>query len=173
MKRNAAVSAPNARLPMVNGVGPSCVSLPAGPWKTVMEFFSERYPQVELATWTARMSKGEVVDEAGLRIDSESAYRTGACIFYYRELESENPIPFSERVIYHDEHILAADKPHFLPVIPAGRFLQETLLTRLRNQHKLEHLVPLHRLDRATAGVVLFSVNPETRGLYTTLFQDR
>ena len=138
-----------------------------------MEFFSERYPRVELATWTARMSKGEVVDEAGVRIDSESAYRTGACIFYYRELESENPVPFREQIIHQDEHILVADKPHFLPVIPAGRFLHETLLTRLRNQHQLENLVPLHRLDRATAGVVLFSVNPKSRGLYTSLFQER
>ena len=172
MKRGAALLAVNP-LPMVNGVGPSCVSLPAGSWKTVMEFFKERYPQVELATWTDRMAKGEVVDESGVRIDSESPYRIGACIFYYRELKRETSVPFRERVIYQDEHILVADKPHFLPVIPAGRFLRETLLTRLRNERQLETLVPLHRLDRATAGVVLFSVNPKTRGLYTSLFQDR
>ena len=173
MKRSAAISKTTLRLPMVNGVGPSCVSLPAGSWKTVMEFFSEKFPRVELTTWTLRMLKGEVVDEMGMRIDSESAYRIGARIFYYRELESENPVPFLERVIYQDEHILVADKPHFLPVTPAGRFLHETLLTRLRNKRKLKDLVPLHRLDRETAGVVLFSVNSKTRGLYTSLFKDR
>ena len=138
-----------------------------------MDFFKEKYPRVDSATWTARMSKGEVVDEAGLRLNSASAYRTGACIFYYRELVSEKPIPFLERVIYQDEHILVVDKPHFLPVIPAGRFLHETLLIRLRKQGLLEELVPLHRLDRETAGVVLFSLNPKTRGLYSSLFQDR
>jgi tRNA pseudouridine32 synthase/23S rRNA pseudouridine746 synthase len=119
------------------------------------------------------MSKGLVVDETGLRLDSKSAYRMGACVFYYRELISEKPIPFVERVIYQDEHILVADKPHFLPVTPSGRFLQETLLVRLRNQFNIEDLVPLHRLDRETAGIVLFSVNPKTRGLYGSLFQER
>lgn len=158
---------------MVDGVGPSCVTLPAGPWKTVLDFFKERYPQVDIETWTERMSQGQVVDETGLRLNAKSAYRSGASIFYYRELPNEKPIPFLERVIYQDEHILVADKPHFLPVIPSGRFLQETLLVRLRNQFKLEDLVPLHRLDRETAGVVLFSVNPKTRGLYGSLFQER
>jgi tRNA pseudouridine32 synthase / 23S rRNA pseudouridine746 synthase len=138
-----------------------------------MDFFRERYPRVDVATWTARMSKGEVVDETGLRLNSGSPYRMGSRIFYYRELASETPIPFLERVIYQDEHILVADKPHFLPVIPSGRFLQETLLIRLRKKCRLEDIVPLHRLDRETAGVVLFSINPKTRGLYSSLFQDR
>ena len=162
-----------APLPIVEGVGPSCVKLRAGPWKTVIEFFKERYPRVDLATWTARMAKGEVVDETGMLIDSASAYRIGASIFYYRELPAENLIPFHERIIYQDEHILVADKPHFLPVIPSGRFLQETLLVRLRKQFHLDELVPLHRLDRETAGVVLFSVNSKTRSLYTSLFQNQ
>lgn len=138
-----------------------------------MDFFKERYPRVDIETWKARMSNGQVVDETGRCLNPGSTYRIGACIFYYRELADEKPIPFLERVIYQDEHILVADKPHFLPVIPSGRFLQETLLIRLRNQGKLEDLVPIHRLDRETAGVVLFSVNPKTRGLYSLLFQDR
>ena len=160
-------------LPVVEGVGPSCVTLPAGPWETVIDFLKERYPRVDLATWIARMAKGQVVDETGLRLNSGSAYRIGACVFYYRELGKEKPIPFHERVIYQDEHILVADKPHFLPVIPSGRFLQETLLTRLRKHGKHAELVPVHRLDRATAGVVLFSLNSKTRRHYTSLFQDR
>nr|MDQ3322870.1 pseudouridine synthase [Acidobacteriota bacterium] len=102
-----------------------------------------------------------------------SRYRPGACIFYYRELQSEATIPFAESIIYQDEHILAADKPHFLPVIPSGRFLRETLLVRLRAKGNLQHLVPLHRLDRETAGIVLFSVNPLTRGVYAALFNNR
>ena len=76
-------------------------------------------------------------------------------------------------MLYQDEHILVADKPHFLPVIPSGRFLHQTLLVSLRKNHKLQDLVPIHRLDRETAGVVLFSVNPRTRGHYTSLFRNR
>ena len=160
-------------LPVIEGVGPSYQWLPKGAWNTVFDFLRERFPNVEAEAWLSRMAKGEVVDEKGLRLNSESRYRAGACIFYYRELESETKIPFAESIIYQDEHLLVADKPHFLPVIPSGKFLHETLLTRLRKKTNLEQLVPLHRIDRDTAGIVLFSVNPETRGLYAALFNDR
>jgi len=119
------------------------------------------------------MRKGQVVDETGLRLDGGSPYRVGACIFYYREVESETVVPFDEYVLYRDEHILVADKPHFLPVVPAGRFLHETLLVRLKRKGQLDWLVPVHRLDRETAGVVLFSLNPATRGAYVSLFRER
>lgn len=119
------------------------------------------------------MAKGQVLDETGRCVDSETGYRVGACIFYYRELDNEKAIPFEEQVLYRDEHILVADKPHFLPVIPSGKFLRETLLVRLRKRCAIEDLAPMHRLDRETAGVVLFSLNPKTRGHYTSLFRNR
>jgi tRNA pseudouridine32 synthase/23S rRNA pseudouridine746 synthase len=162
----------NAPLPIVEGVGPSCQWLPAGQWKTVLDFFKEQYPHVDATTWKARMAKGEVMDETGRRVEAETVFRAGACIFYYRELENEKTIPFTEQVLYQDEHILVADKPHFLPVIPSGRFLHETLLVRLRKQRAID-LAPIHRLDRETAGVVLFSLNRKTRGHYTSLFRNR
>jgi tRNA pseudouridine32 synthase/23S rRNA pseudouridine746 synthase len=160
-------------LPIVEGVGPSRQWLPEGRWETVLDFLRERFPRMEAAVWLSRMEKGQMLDEAGQRINAGSPYRVGACIFYYRELESEITIPFVESVLYQDEHILVADKPHFLPVIPSGRFLRETLLVRLRKERELEHLVPIHRIDRETAGVVLFSLNPATRGVYASLFHDR
>lgn len=138
-----------------------------------MDFLREHYPQVNPETWIARMEKGQVVDETGRCINPETAFRVGACIFYYREVQNEPNIPFVERVIYQDDHILVADKPHFLPVIPSGRFLHETLLVRLRRRVVPQGLVPIHRLDRETAGVVLFSINPKTRGHYTSLFRNR
>lgn len=160
-------------LPTVAGVGPSCRWLPAGAWKTVLDFLREQYPLVDVETWTMRMAKGAVIDETGRPVDPETAYRVGACIFYYRELVDEKVIPYLEHVLYQDEHILVADKPHFLPVIPSGRFLHQTLLVRLRKNHNLEDLAPIHRLDRETAGVVLFSVNRTTRNHYTSLFRNR
>ncbi|MDQ3804607.1 MAG: pseudouridine synthase [Acidobacteriota bacterium] len=160
-------------LPTVGGVSPSRQRLPPGRWETVLDFLKERHPGVGAETWLARMSKGQVVDEAGRRVRPESPYRAGACIFYYREVEAEIKIPFAERVLYRDEHILVADKPHFLPVVPAGRFLHETLLVRLKKGGAPAGLVPLHRIDRETAGLVLFSLNPATRGLYASLFRER
>lgn len=94
-------------------------------------------------------------------------------IWYYRSLPQEEPIPFQARILHQDEHLIAVDKPHFLPTTPGGRFIQQSALVRLRNQTGIDELVPMHRLDRATAGVILFAVNPQTRGAYQSLFERR
>jgi tRNA pseudouridine32 synthase/23S rRNA pseudouridine746 synthase len=161
-------------LPTVDGVAPSRQTLPAaGRWETVLDFLSERHPSIGAETWAARMRAGRVVDEAGRRLAPESPYRAGACVYYYREPVEETRVPFEEKIIHLDEHILVADKPHFLAVVPAGRFLRETLLVRLKRKTGLNELVPVHRIDRETAGLVVFSVNPRTRGAYASLFQRR
>ncbi len=158
---------------MRSGVSPSYLCLPVGSWPSLLAFLEKRFPDVSLATWISRMNRGEVVDAKGNRLSPDSPYRQGHCIFYYRELEKETPIPFEEKILYQNEHILVADKPHFLPVIPSGRFLHETLLVRLKKKTGLEHLTPIHRIDRETAGIVIFSHNPATRGSYQSLFQKR
>jgi tRNA pseudouridine32 synthase/23S rRNA pseudouridine746 synthase len=95
-------------------------------------------------------------------------------IFYYRELDYvETPIPFQEEILFQDEHLVVVDKPHFLPMIPTGRFLHETLLVRLKKTLGLQDLTPIHRLDRETAGVVVFSSNIASRGAFQSLFQKR
>lgn len=160
-------------LPVVEGVGPSRRRLPAGRWETVLDFLSDEYARVGRDAWRERMERGLVLDEAGRRVTPSSPYRAGACVYYYREPEAERAIPFDERVLHRDEHILVADKPHFLPVVPAGRFLRETLLVRLRRKTGLDCLAPLHRIDRETAGLVVFSANPSTRGAYASLFRER
>lgn len=164
---------PHPSLPHRAGVSPSYVWLPQGNWKTVGEFFLFRFPHVSLMSWENRMSRGEVRDENSFALRLDSPYRVGACIFYYREPAPETPIPFKAEIIYQDDEILIADKPHFLPVTPGGRFLQETLLVRLKNETGIVSLVPLHRLDRETAGLVMFSVNPATRHDWLSLFRDR
>ena len=160
-------------LPVVDGVAPSRQTLPAGVWETVLDFLAERHASVGVETWAARMRKGEVVDETGSCLTPASPYRAGACIFYYREPGAETRVPFEEQILHQDEHLLVADKPHFLPVVPAGRHLRETLLVRLKVRTGAQHLVPVHRIDRETAGVVVFSVDPTTRGAYASLFQRR
>lgn len=160
-------------LPVLEGVAPSRQRLPAGRWETILDFLAERHPRVGAEVWESRMRRGEVADETGLRLTPESPYRAGACVFYYREPGAERSVPFKEHILYSDEHILVADKPHFLPVVPAGRFLRETLLVRLKVRTGAEHLTPLHRIDRETAGVIVFSLDPATRGAYASLFQRR
>jgi len=160
-------------LPMRDGVAPSYLWLQKGAWKTMLEFLLQRFPDVSAEAWCARMARGEVVDETGVAFGEPSPYRWGGRVFYYREIESEPSIPFEEHILFQDQHILVVDKPHFLPVIPGGRFLHETLLVRLKKKHQLHQLSPVHRLDRETAGVMIFSINAHSRGLYQSLFQQR
>lgn len=160
-------------LPLRDGVAPSYFWLQKGPWQTVIDFLVHRYPQIGREVWLDRMQRGEVLDEDGRQLDQSSPYFWGRRLFYYREIEGETPIPFVESILHQDDHILVVDKPHFLPVIPTGRFLHETLLVRLKDRLGLADLTPIHRLDRETAGVMIFSTNPATRGLYQSLFQQR
>lgn len=160
-------------LPLRNGVAPSFVVIPSDYRHPLLNFLVERFPGVASTTWKARMARGEVRDERNSVMQPDSPCRPNAKIYYYRELEAETRIPFDEIILHIDEDLLVVDKPHFLPVTPSGRFLQETLLVRLRQKTGLAHLTPIHRLDRETAGVMLFSHNLATRGIYQSLFQKR
>jgi tRNA pseudouridine32 synthase/23S rRNA pseudouridine746 synthase len=161
-------------LPVRNGVAPSFLWLTETLAGGMLRFLVERFPDVSEQSWAARLARGDVVDAHGNPLSADSHVRQGMRIWYYRELdEPETPVPFEERVLFQDEHLLVADKPHFLPTIPTGRFLQETLLVRLKRKFDLPHLTPIHRLDRETAGVVILSHNPATRGTYQSLFQKR
>jgi tRNA pseudouridine32 synthase/23S rRNA pseudouridine746 synthase len=162
-----------APLPMRDGVAASYLWLPEGQWPDMLTFMVQRYPDVNEASWRERMARGDVVDADGTPLHPASAYRRGMRIFYYRELERETPIPFSEQILFQDEHLVVVDKPHFLPMIPTGRFLHETLLVRLKKTLGEEELTPIHRLDRETAGVVIFSRRQSSRGAYQSMFQKR
>ena len=117
------------------------------------------------------MADGLVADEFGVAVTPERAYRGHMRVYYYRALDDEPRVPFEATVLWQDEHLVVADKPHFLPVTPSGHYLQETLLVRLKNSLGLEGLTPIHRIDRETAGLVLFSVQPEERDAYQALFR--
>jgi len=160
--------------PSRDGVGPSCVGIPGGPWPTLIDFLTERFPNVTRQTWLARLARGDVVDETGQAISLAQAGHapcpSNTRLYYYREVANEAPIPFDEVVLYQDEHLLVVDKPHFLPVVPSGGYLRETVLVRLKRKLGLDDLVPIHRIDRDTAGLVLFSKQPATRAAYSALF---
>lgn len=160
-------------LPPRDGVGASSVGLPAGPWATWLDFFAERFAHVPRADWQARMARGEVVDAQGRPLAADGRYRAQGKAHYYRSLADEPRVPFQARVLFRDAHLLVVDKPHFLAVTPGGRHLQETLLVRLKRTLDLPDLQPLHRIDRETAGLVLFGLRPAERGAYQALFRER
>lgn len=161
------------RPPDRNGVGPSKVALPAGTWHTVFDFLVHHFPTIPADEWQVRMLRGEVIDQAGQVIRPDTAYQPNSLLFYYRDLPDEPRIPFDEVVLYQDDYLVVADKPHFLPVTPAGRYLQETLLVRLKRKLGIDTLAPMHRIDKDTAGLVLFTIQPAMRNLYQMLFRER
>ncbi|MEB0135081.1 pseudouridine synthase [Actimicrobium sp. CCC2.4] len=160
-------------LPVRDGVGASAVALPPGPWPLLLDFLVYQFPAIGRDAWQARMAQGDVLDTAGVALDAQSLYRAHTKVFYFRSLPAEAPIPFDEVVLFRDDTLLVVDKPHFLPVTPAGRYLQQTLLVRLKRKLGIETLAPMHRIDRETAGLVLFTIQPATRAVYQGLFRDR
>jgi tRNA pseudouridine32 synthase/23S rRNA pseudouridine746 synthase len=161
------------RLPPRNGVRASCLQLPPGSWATVLDCLCAHFPAIDRGEWSDRIARGLVADDRARPIDEHTPYRLGMEVQYYREVASEQAIPFDERIVHADTDLVVADKPHFLPVTPGGGHVAETLLARLARRLDNPHLVPLHRLDRMTAGLVMFSANPRTRAAYQALFPAR
>jgi len=160
-------------LPTRDGVGPSCVGLPHGPWPTIAEFLIERFRAITRDAWLERIAAGDVIDEHHIPVTIERRYESPLRVYYYRTLDGEVHIPFEEQVLFQDDQLVVADKPPFLPVTPTGKYLQESLLVRLKRKLQIDDLVPLHRIDRSTSGLVLFSVRRETRGAYQQMFPER
>ena len=165
----------NRPLPVRDGVGPSVIVLPHtdGRWVTMLDFLDEKFPGVERAEIADRMQRGDVCDADGEPVLPNAPYQPHQKLYYYREIVDEPRLPIEEQVVFEDELLVIADKPHFLPVTPGGRFLQQTLLVRLKRRLGIETLAPMHRIDRETAGLVLFTKQPATRGAYQSLFEKR
>jgi tRNA pseudouridine32 synthase / 23S rRNA pseudouridine746 synthase len=154
---------PRPPLPPRDGLGPARLRVHGGP---LGEELTRRFgPEV-----AAKAIAGEVVDRRGAVLDPATVLPAGAVVYLYRELRDEVPVPFDIPVLYQDEDIVVADKPHFLATMPRGRHVAQTALVRLRRELGLDELSPAHRLDRMTAGVLLFTARREVRGAYQTMF---
>jgi len=151
----------------------STVCLPPGNWATVLDCLCEHFQAISREVWLDRFARGRVLDAQGQALALDHPYRQGLRIHYFREVPNEKPIPVLENILHVDEHLVVADKPHFLPVTPTGEYVEQTLLRRLIRRLDNPHLVPLHRIDRHTAGLVLFSANPQSRSAYQQLFPTR
>ncbi|MGL4233979.1 MAG: pseudouridine synthase [Casimicrobium sp.] len=171
---------------MRRGVTPSCVVVPADARLrthasdgTVLDFFLARFGHIHRDEWRARFASHSIffVDR-GQRMISLTGYEplfsfAGMPIFYFRSNADEAKHEGEIHVVYRDRHLIVADKPHGLPVVPSGDYVSETLLARLREQFDLPTLTPIHRIDRDTAGLVVFCIEQETRGAYQSLFRER
>jgi len=152
-----------APLPVRDGLGPTRLRLQGG---NVADEFGRRFGP----DGRAKVLLGEVVDADGAVMDATTTKPAGAVVFLYRELPDEVVVPFGMPVLYRDDDIVVGDKPHFLATMPRGGHVAQTALVRLRRELDLPELSPAHRLDRLTAGVLLFTARRGVRGAYQTLF---
>lgn len=143
-----------------------------GDWLTIREFLVDDQPRIPRHRLEQMFDAGDIVDMSG-PLTSDAPYVPGDAVWFHRDLPVETVVPFDLSIVHRDETLLVIDKPHFLPTIPRGEHILQTALVRLRQQLDLPDLIPAHRLDRVTAGLVLFVVDPALRGAYQTLFQDR
>jgi tRNA pseudouridine32 synthase/23S rRNA pseudouridine746 synthase len=146
--------------------------LDPGP-KTVLEYLITHFPHIQAQTWRERIANGKVTLDDGTTLTTESPYRHGVTVLYSREVEREPAVTVEETILFQDSEILVADKPHGMVVTPSGEHVERSLLSRLQNRTGLKHLAPIHRLDRETAGVVLFTIHAEARARYHQLFSSR
>ena len=161
---------------MRDGVSASRVWLPKdenNEWQTVLDFLVGRFPFISQEILQERMSRGDIVDETGKPFNKETPYQSEVFLFYYREIPDEPEIPFKEKILFKNENFIVVDKPHFIPVTPTGRYVKESLLARIKHHYQIEEISPIHRLDRETAGIVMFTCSAEVRGAYQSLFQKR
>ena len=161
----------NPPLATRDGVAPSCVSLPAGPWPTMLAYLLQRFPAIAESEWRRRMAGRELLDEFGVPVTPERRYQPHIRLYYYRSVAHEACIPFDEVLLFQDAHLVVAHKPHFLPVTAGGQYVQEVLQVRLKRRLKIDTLQPIHRIDRETAGVVVFCVQAHERDAYHALFR--
>ncbi|MCF2128966.1 RluA family pseudouridine synthase [Strepomyces sp. STD 3.1] len=165
---------PPSPLPQRDGIDAMRVRLPAhGPWSTVREHLTERLSGAGAGVVDGMFAAGRFVAADGRAVPADAPYEPGMFVWFHRETPAEVPVPFPLEVVYRDAHIVVADKPHFLATTPRGGHVTETALARLRRELDLPALGAAHRLDRLTAGLVLFIVRPEERGAYQSLFGER
>ncbi|WP_064400870.1 pseudouridine synthase [Mycobacterium sp. IS-1590] len=152
-----------APLPVQDGLGPARVRLRGG---AVLVELADRFGEAA----AAKVLAGEVVTADGDVVTAGTVLPPGAFVYLYRELREEVPVPFAVPVLYRDDDIVVVDKPHFLATMPRGRHVAQTATVKLRRELELPELSPAHRLDRLTAGVLLFTTRRELRGAYQTMF---
>lgn len=161
--------------PTKEGISPSRLYLPKiEPMPmSIFAYVCQKFGHITADEWRQRFDDGLVCDALGQALSVETPYQHGQTIYYYRAVAAEPVVPFLHEILYENEHLLVVDKPHFLTVAPAGRYVKQTLLTRLKEQTGNELLSPIHRLDKETAGVMLFAKTILARKAYQAQFADR
>lgn len=169
---------PRSPLPQRFGLDAARIRTPqvvtgAAPWTTLRAHLHDRLTKVDNLRIDAMLTAGNYVDDAGDPFPIDAPFVPDQVIWFHRDLPDEVRVPFDIEVLHADDRIVVVDKPHFLATIPRGQHIVQTVLVRMRAELDLPALAPAHRLDRATAGVLMLTTERRWRGNYQNVFRDR
>jgi tRNA pseudouridine32 synthase/23S rRNA pseudouridine746 synthase len=159
--------------PIINGVGASTVGVPANTTLSAIDFLASKFSAITFEEWLQRFKDGSILNTSGRVMAPHDSLQFESHLHYYRSIHKEPSLPFKAKIIFQDDYLVVADKPHFMPVTPGGRYVQQSLLVQLKKELNLPELSPVHRIDRDTAGLVVFSVRAQDRNSYQELFRLR
>ena len=161
-------------LPMIKGVTASKAFLDGStPSNSIYAYLCQQFPHISPNEWQQRFNDGLVYSHLGEVLNIDAPFTANQHVYYYRFLAHEIHVPFQHKILFENDDLLVVDKPHFLTMSPTGKYIQETLLVRLKNETQNPDLTPIHRLDRETAGVVLFAKTVASRAAYQQMFAER
>ena len=163
-----------APLPVRDGLNPTRIRMPDPPmsYPTVVAYLKARFPD-DADALAAKIDAGEVVDARGTPITATTPLVPRADVWLHRDPPAEPEVPFALPVLHADRDLVVVDKPHFLATTPRGRFVVQSAVVRLRRELGNDELSPAHRLDRLTAGVLVFTARPDVRRAYQEMFAAR
>lgn len=156
-------------MPLNQGYSYRHVLGPEATGHTTLSYLARHFSHSNAAEWQARIAAGEVLLNDTIANGRESL-RAGTVLVWNRPGWVEEETPQEYGVIFRDEHLLVVDKPSGLPTIPGGGFYINTLLSRVHAE--FPEARPLHRLGRATSGVVLFALDSETAATLSQRWPD-
>ncbi|MGV8846620.1 pseudouridine synthase [Tessaracoccus sp.] len=142
------------------------------PWPTMREFLLSKLGPAR-AEVDPMLASGAFVDPSGQPLTGEEPYQPHTFIWFHRRLRDEATVPGELVVLHRDDRLVVFDKPHFLSTIPRGKHVLQSAVVRARRELDMPLLSAAHRLDRATAGVLLMTTEPQWRAAYQSLFSDR
>jgi len=164
---------PPSPLPPRHGVDAQRIRMPQdGPWETLRDHLVERLRGLGAADIDRKLAAGEFVDATGRPVPEDAPFVPRSVCWTHRDLPDEVEVPFEIDVLHRDERLVVIDKPHFLSTMPRGRHVVQSALARTRVLTGLDRLTPAHRLDRPTAGVLMFTTEQRWRGAYQRVFAE-
>ena len=165
---------PPSPLPPRHGVDAQRFRMPqGGPWTLLRDHLVERLaPGLPPGEVDRMLGAGEFVDASGTAVAADAPFVPQSVVWAHRDLPDEVVHPEGLVVLHRDERLVVVDKPHDMATMPRGRHVVQSALARARVLTGLGRLAPAHRLDRATAGVLMFTTEQRWRGAYQRVFAE-